>query len=68
MRIGSPPAGVTFHYRILHGNTLMLTPVLTKAMLRQALADPQKFSAAGWAVSVAYAGYTWKRVRCQSWC
>lgn len=68
IRIGSPPAEVTFHYRILHGNTLMLTPVLTKAMLRQALADPQKFSAAGWAVSVAYAGYTWKRVPCQSRC
>lgn len=68
IRIGSPPAEATFHYRILHGNALLLTPVLTKAMLRQALADPQKFSAAGWAVSVAYAGYTWKRVRCQSRC
>jgi hypothetical protein len=57
-----------FHYRILHGDTLMLSPVLTKAMLRKALAHPQKFSPAGWAVSVAYAGYTWKRVPCQSWC
>jgi hypothetical protein len=66
--IGSAPAGATFHYRILHGDTLMLSPVLTKAMLRQALAHPQKFSAAGWAVSVAYAGDTWKRVPCQSWC
>lgn len=66
--IGSPPAGATFHYRILHGDTLMLSPVLTKAMLRQALAHPQKFSAAGWAVSVAYAGDTWKRVPCQNWC
>jgi len=65
---GSPPAGATFHYRILHGDTLMLSPVLTKAMLRQALAHPKSFSAAGWAVSVAYAGYTWKRVPCQSWC
>jgi len=46
----------------------MLSPVLTKAMLRQALAHPQKFSAAFWAVSVAYAGSTWKRVPCQSWC
>lgn len=59
---------VAFHYRILHGNTLMLNPVLTKAMIRKALAHPQKFSAAGWAVSVAYAGYSWKRVPCQSWC
>jgi hypothetical protein len=68
IRIGSPPGGVTFHYRILHGNSLMLAPVLTKTMLRHALADPRKFSAAGWAVSVAYAGYEWKRVPCRSWC
>jgi hypothetical protein len=66
--IGSSPSGATFHYRILHGDTLMLSPVLTKAMLRQALAHPQKFGAALWAVSVAYAGSTWKRVPCQSWC
>jgi hypothetical protein len=66
--IGSPPSGATFHYSILHGDTLMLSPVLTKAMLRQALANPQKFSAAFWAVSVAYTGSTWKRVPCQSWC
>jgi hypothetical protein len=66
VRIGSP--GVAFHYRILHGNTLMLSPMLTKDMGDQALAHPQKFNAAGWAVSVAYAGYTWKRVPCQSWC
>ena len=46
----------------------MLSPVLTKAMLRQALAHPQKFSTALWAVSVAYAGHTWKRVPCQNWC
>ena len=66
--IGSPPIAATFRYRILHGDTLMLSPVLTKAMLRQALAHPQKFSAAFWAVSVAYAGSTWKRVPCQDWC
>jgi hypothetical protein len=66
--IGSPPIGATFHYRILHGDTLMLAPVITKAMLRQALAHPQKFSAAFWAVSVAYPGYTWKRAPCQNWC
>ena len=66
VHIGNP--GATFHFRILHGNTLMLTPVLTKAMLHQALANPQKFSSAGWAVSVAYAGYSWKRVPCQNWC
>ena len=64
--IGSPPTGATFHYRIVHGDTLTLSPVLTKAMLRKALAHPQKFSAALWAVSVAYAGHTWKRVPCQN--
>jgi hypothetical protein len=63
-RIGN----VAFHYRILDGDTLMLSPVLTKAMVRKALADPQEFSEAGWAVSVAYAGYTWRRVPCEGWC
>jgi hypothetical protein len=63
-RIGS----VTFHYRILGGDTLKLSPVLTKAMLRQALAHPQKFSDAGWAVSVAYPGNTWRRAPCDDWC
>jgi hypothetical protein len=66
VRIGSP--GVAFHYRILHSDTLMLAPVLTKAMVRKALADPNEFSAAGWAVSMAYPGHAWKRVPCQSWC
>jgi hypothetical protein len=60
LRIGLQP----FHFRILHGNTLMLSPVLTKAMIRQAAAHPQKFSPALWAISVAYAGHTWKRVAC----
>jgi hypothetical protein len=66
--IGSPPIAAAFHYRIVRGDTLMLSPVLTKAMLRQALAHPDQFSAAFWAVTVAYAGYTWKRVPCQNWC
>jgi hypothetical protein len=66
--IGSPPIEATFHYRILGGNTLILSPVLTKAMVREAVADPKGFHAAGWAESVAYAGQTWKRVPCQSWC
>ena len=55
VRIGA----VTFHYRIAH-NSLRLTPVLTKVMIRKALAQPKKFSDAGWAVSVAYPGQTWK--------
>jgi hypothetical protein len=59
---------VNFKFRILNGTKLMLTPVLTKAMIRQALAHPAKFGAAGWAVSVAYPGHSWKRVPCKQWC
>jgi hypothetical protein len=58
---------VTFHYRVVH-DTLRLAPVLTKAMVRKALARPKAFSDAGWAVSVAYPGQTWKRVPCGQWC
>jgi hypothetical protein len=63
VRIGSSP-GATFHFRILNGNRLMLTPVLTRAMIRKAVAHPRQFSTAFWAVSVAYAGHTWKRAPC----
>jgi hypothetical protein len=61
---------VAFHYRIArkYGNTLTLSPVLTKAMVRQARANPAEFSLAGWAVSVAYAGYSWTRVPCEGRC
>jgi hypothetical protein len=59
---------VSFHYRVTDEDTLLLTPVLTKAMVRQALARPKEFSDAGWAVSVAYAGHPWKRVPCDGWC
>lgn len=64
LRIGQ----VAFHYRVVNGDTLLLSPVLTKAMIRKALARPQEFSDAGWAVSVAYAGHPWKRVPCEGWC
>ena len=64
LRIGD----VTFHYRVVDHDTLFLTPVLTKSMVRQALAHPQAFSDAGWAVSVACAGHPWKRVPCEGWC
>ena len=37
-------------------------------MIRQALVDPQEFSPAGWAESVAYPDYSWKRVSCDRWC
>jgi hypothetical protein len=46
----------------------MLAPVITAAMRRTAPAEPTKFSDAGWAVSVAYAGHAWKRVDCAGWC
>jgi hypothetical protein len=58
----------TFRYRVLHSNTLMLEPLVTKPMVRQAVAHPKRFSEAGWAVSVAYAGHTWRRVPCEVWC
>jgi hypothetical protein len=64
LRIGA----VDFRYSIKNGNRLTLSPVLNQALKRQALADPQKFSDAGWAVSVAYPGQTWTRVACQGWC
>ena len=64
VRIGT----VTFKFRISNGTTLRLTPVLTKAMIRQTLAHPAKFSAAFWAVAVADPGHSWKRVPCKQWC
>jgi hypothetical protein len=57
---------VTFHYRIVSGNSLHLSPVLTKTMIRAALAHPAKFSDAGWAISVAYPGLTWSRANCDN--
>jgi hypothetical protein len=65
MKIGD----TTFHYQISDGgNTLALSPVLTKTMIDEALSKPKEFSEAGWAVSVAYRGYTWQRVPCEGWC
>lgn len=59
---------VTFRYHATKGKTLWLSPLLTKVMIRQALAHPREFSDAGWAVSVAYSGYSWRRVPCRGWC
>jgi hypothetical protein len=54
-----------FHFTISDGGTrLMLTPLLTSAMIRQADAHPNGFTSAFWAVTVAYAGHTWARVPC----
>jgi len=64
--IGDDP--VTFHYAIQDGKTLTLTPVLTKEMVSQALADPKNFSPALWALSVAYPDHSWVRTPCQGWC
>jgi hypothetical protein len=58
---------VTFHYSI-EGGGLSLSPVLTPALKRDALAHPLEFSAAGWSISVSYPGHTWERVSCGGWC
>jgi hypothetical protein len=61
VKIGS----VKFRFRLTnHHKTLMLTPLLSKAMIRQAVSHPNQFSAAFWAVTVAYPGHTWNRVPC----
>lgn len=59
---------VTFRYSVTGGDRLMLAPVITPAMRRKALADPTRFSDAGWAISVAIPGHAWKRVSCAGWC
>jgi hypothetical protein len=58
-----------FRYRVIHGDTLTLEPVITPALRRAALAHPRNQDAvAAWMVSVAYTGSTWKRVPCDQWC
>jgi hypothetical protein len=58
-----------FRYRILDGKRLLLTPVLTAAAKKKALAHPLGFSEAGWMVAVSMpAGGGWKRVPCAGWC
>ena len=52
----------------MSGNELALTPVITAAAKRQALAKPLDFSTAGWQIAVAFPGHTWKRVPCKGWC
>jgi hypothetical protein len=67
-RIVSPTTvsigGVSFHFTIRNGNMLSLSPMLTSAMIRKAVAHPAKFSPAFWAVTVACEGHSWKRVPC----
>lgn len=57
----------TFRYTI-NSNRLSLTPTISAAMKRQALAHPLAFSTAGWMIAVALPGGTWKRVPCNGWC
>lgn len=64
VQIGSGNPRARFRFTIQGGKTLMLTPLLTKAMIRQAVTHPKSFTSAFWAVTVAYAGHTWKRVPC----
>jgi hypothetical protein len=58
---------VTFHYTI-DGDELTLSPVLTRALKKEALANPLEFHAAGWAITMSYPGQAWKRVDCSGWC
>ncbi|MEA2136603.1 MAG: hypothetical protein QOC68_4513 [Solirubrobacteraceae bacterium] len=68
LQIGSPPEAVgTFRIRIRDGR-LRLTPRITAAQKREALAHPLEFSSAGWMVAVAFPGHTWQRVPCNEWC
>lgn len=71
VHIGNPDVAANFHYRVDQeqgGKVLLLQPVITKRMRRQALAHPFGFSPAGWAVAVAYAGHPWEEVPCRKWC
>ena len=66
-RIGNADTGAGFHYQV-DGDTLTLSPVITKEMIEGALAHPLDFSPAGWSVAVSYPGQSWKRTDCGNWC
>jgi hypothetical protein len=57
----------SFRFRV-QGKTLMLTPLLTPGLKKEALADPLNFHTAGWMVAVSYFGHPWGRVACGKWC
>jgi len=61
-RIGD--ATFDFHIR---GNVLTLIPRITEAQRQEALADPERFAAAGWMVAVTYPGTKWEGLPCR-WC
>lgn len=67
LNIGNSDVSGSFRFRI-QGKTLMLRPLLTPALKREALADPLNFHDAGWMVAVAVTGKPWNRVACRTWC
>ena len=58
----------TYHYRIVGGNELTLTPVIPARSKREAIANPLEFSLAAHSAAVAYTGHTFKRVECANRC
>jgi hypothetical protein len=66
IRIGGS-SGVAFNFAI-EDDTLMLSPVLTRAMLGEALTSSSEIKDAVRAIAVAYPGEEWKRVPCKTWC
>lgn len=67
LAIGNSDVRGSFRFRV-QGKTLMLTPLLTPRLKKEALADPLNFHAAGWMVAVSYLGHPWSRVACGKWC
>ena len=57
----------SFRFRIA-ARGLSLTPVISAALKRRALAHPLRFSTAAWMVAVALPPGSWKRVACAGWC
>ena len=64
LKIGNSDVSGSFRFRT-QGKTLMLRPLLTPALKREALADPLNFHPAGWMVAVALNGKPWNRVACK---
>jgi hypothetical protein len=67
LAIGNSDVRGSFRFRV-QGKTLMLTPLLTPRLKKEALADPLNFHTAGWMVAVSYFGHPWGRVACGKWC
>jgi hypothetical protein len=65
--ITNPDVTGSFAFEV-RGGTLRLTPLLTPALIDEALSDPLGFHAAGWMVAVSYRGHPWRRVACDGWC